>query len=228
MSDKHTKILLIEDNPAYTRLIQKKLAVSSQAECQIECADHLSTGLEHLVKGEIDVVLLDLGLPDSQGLDTLRKVRAQAPAVPIVVATGLDDETLAVQAVRQGAQDYLVKGDIDSKTLWRVIRYAVERKQAEEALHKSEEKYHTLYESSKDGIALFDMQGNLLEANPALLNMLGYTMEEIKKFNYHQLTPEKWHEMEADSDKRIFKRIRERICQKGWNIITDNYQIMAD
>jgi len=124
-----------------------------------------------------------------------------------VVVTGLDDETLAVQAVRQGAQDYLVKGDIDSKTLWRVIRYAVERKQAEEALRKSEEKYHTLYESSKDGIAFFDMQGNLLEANPAFLNMLGYTMEEIKKFNYKQLTPEKWHEVEADIvEKQIVTR----------------------
>jgi len=118
MSDKHTRILLIEDSPIYTRLVQKMLTVSNQVEYQIECADHLSTGLEYLVKGEIGVVLLDLGLPDSQGLDTLHKVRAQAPAVPIVVVTGLDDETLAVQAMRQGAQDYLIKGDIDSKTLF--------------------------------------------------------------------------------------------------------------
>jgi signal transduction histidine kinase len=83
--------------------------------------------LERLVSGGIDLVLLDLGLPDSQGLDTLSKVHAQAPAVPTVVLTGLDDETLALQAVRQGAQDYLVKGDFDSKVLWRVMRYAVER-----------------------------------------------------------------------------------------------------
>ena len=87
MSDKHTKILPIEDNLGYVRLVQKMLAVSSQVEYQIECADRLSTGLEHLVKGKIDVVLLDLGLPDSQGLNTLSKVRAQAPAVPIVVVT---------------------------------------------------------------------------------------------------------------------------------------------
>jgi len=118
MSDKHTRILLIEDNLGYVRLIQKMLTVSNQVEYQIECADHLSAGLEYLVKGEIGVVLLDLGLPDSQGFDTLHKVRAQAPAVPIVVVTGLDDETLAVQAMRQGAQDYLTKGDIDSKTLF--------------------------------------------------------------------------------------------------------------
>ena len=210
MSDKYTKILLIEDNPSYARLVQKMLAVSSQVEYQIECADRLSTGLEYLVKGEIDVVLLDLGLPDSKGLDTLDKVCAWAPAVPIVVLTGIDDETLAVQAVRQGAQDYLVKGDIDSKTMWRVMRYAIERKWVEEALRKSEEKYHTLYESSKDGIAFFDMQGNLLEANPAFLDMLGYTMEEIKKLNYQQLTPKKWHEMEADI-------VEKQIVTKGYS-----------
>jgi len=94
MSDKHIKILLIENNLGYVHLVQKMLAVLSQVEYQLECADRLSTGLEHLVKGEFDVVLLDLGLPDSQGLDTLRKARAQAPAVPIVVVTSLDDETL--------------------------------------------------------------------------------------------------------------------------------------
>jgi len=143
MSDKHTKILLIEDNPGYVRLVQTMLAVPGQVEYQIECADRLSTGLEQLGKGEIDVVLLDLGLPDSQGLDTLNRVRVQAPAVPIVVMTGLDDETVAVQAMRQGAQDYLIKGEVDSKTLYRVTRYAVERKWAEEALRKSEEKYHS-------------------------------------------------------------------------------------
>jgi len=138
MSDKHTKILLIEDNPAYARLVQKMLAVSSQVEYQIECADRLSTGLKYLAKGEYDVVLVDLGLPDSKGLDTLDKVYAQAPAVPIVVLTGIDDEALAVQAVRQGAQDYLVKGDIDSKTLWRVMRYAVERRQMQARLVQAE------------------------------------------------------------------------------------------
>lgn len=145
MSDKHTKVLLIEDNPGDVRLIQEILVMKSQAEYQLECADRLSTGLEHLVKGEIDVVLLDLSLPDSQGLDTLSKVRARAPAVPIVVVTGLDDEALALQAVRQGAQDYLVKGDIDSKILWRVMRYAMERKRLEKALQERVKELDCLY-----------------------------------------------------------------------------------
>jgi len=147
------------------------LAVSSQVEYQIECADRLSTGLEHLVKGEFDVVLLDLGLPDSQGLDVLRKVRAQAPAVPIVVLTGLDDETLALQAMRQGAQDYLVKGDIDSKTLWRAMRYAMGRKQAEDL-------FETLTLSSPAGTYIVQ-NGRFQFVNPQFQKDTGYSEDEL-------------------------------------------------
>jgi signal transduction histidine kinase len=127
MSNKAVKVLLIEDNPGDARLIQEMLTESGQTRCRLDCVERLSTGLERLVSGGIDLVLLDLGLPDSQGLDTLSKVHAQTPEVPTVVLTGLDDEALALQAVRQRAQDYLVKGDFDSKVLWRVMRYAVER-----------------------------------------------------------------------------------------------------
>jgi len=173
MSDKDTKILLIEDSPIYTRLVQKMLTVSSQVEYQIECADRLSAGLEYLVKGEIDVVLLDLGLPDSQGLDTLRKMRAQAPAVPIVVVTGLDDETLAVQAMRQGAQDYLIKGDIDSKTLWRVIRYAIERKRMQLQLVQAEK-------MSALGTMAASVAHELLNPMMGMLNFAQYCIEHTE------------------------------------------------
>ena len=132
MGDERIKILLIEDNPGDIRLIQEMLAETEPSKFELKCADRLSTGLEHLAKEEINVVLLDLGLPGDQGLGTLCKVCALAPEVSIVVVTGLKDETLAVQAMRQGAQDYLVKGDIDSKTIWRSIRYSMERKRAEE------------------------------------------------------------------------------------------------
>lgn len=179
MSDKHTKILLIEDNLGYTHLVQKMLAVSSQVEYQIECVDRLSTGLEHLVKGEIDVVLLDLGLPDSQGLDTLSEVRAQALAVPIVVMTGLDDEILAVQAIRQGAQDYLVKGDIDSKTLRRVMRYAVERKQAEEKEKQAAEEWRTTFDSIADLISIHDKDFRLVRVNKAFADTFGMKQDEL-------------------------------------------------
>ena len=126
--------LLIEDNPGDAGLFREMLAEAQNTSFSLEYADRLSAGLERLALGGIDLLLLDLSLSDSQGLDTLVRARAQAPQTPIVVLSGLDDEALAVQAVRAGAQDYLVKGQADSRLLVRAMRYAIERKQAEEAL----------------------------------------------------------------------------------------------
>jgi DNA-binding response OmpR family regulator len=121
------RVLLIEDNPGDARLIQETLAEVKGAQFGLERATRLSMGLECLTEGGVDVILLDLGLPDSQGLDTLVGMQSQAPTVPIVVLTNLEDETLATQAMRTGAQDYLVKGQVDGNLLGRSIRYAIER-----------------------------------------------------------------------------------------------------
>ncbi len=126
MSDKPV-VLLVEDNPGDARLIWEMLAEAKGTRFDLQYASRLSAGLERLAAGGIDVVLLDLSLPDSQGLDTFARVQAQAPQVPVIVLTGLDDETLAIKAVREGAQDYLVKGQVDSHLLARAIRYALER-----------------------------------------------------------------------------------------------------
>jgi MinD-like ATPase involved in chromosome partitioning or flagellar assembly/ActR/RegA family two-component response regulator len=127
MSSAPTKILLIEDNPADARLIQETLSGMSGAELDLWWADRLSTGLKQLAEAKVSVVLLDLSLPDSQGLDTLTKLRAQAPDVPVIVVTGLDDEDLALRAAREGAQDYVLKGSINPQTMARLIRFAIER-----------------------------------------------------------------------------------------------------
>lgn len=129
MDDTHIKVLLIEDNPGDALLIREALAEASRASFYLECVDRLSTGLEHLADREVDIVLLNLSLPDSHGIETLSIVRARAPEVPIVVLTGLDDEALAIEAVQMGAQDYLNKGQIDKNLLIRAIRYAIERHQ---------------------------------------------------------------------------------------------------
>jgi PAS domain S-box-containing protein len=180
-------ILLIEDNPGDARLIQEMLAEPGKADYHLENADRLSQGLERFLEGGIDVVLLDLSLPDSQGLETLSKVRAQASEVPIIVLTGLDDEVTAVEAVRQGAQDYLVKGDVDSKLLWRAVRYSVERKRSEEALRKSEEKLRQLFRSATDGIFTLDLNGAYTELNERMLEMLGVSSkDEILGKNYFE------------------------------------------
>ena len=137
MKDKQIKVLLIEDNPADVRLIQEMLAEKSSEGFNLVYTDKLQTGMEHLANGDIDVVLLDLGLPDSQGLDTFVKVHTQAAEVPIVVFTELDDGKTGLEAVKMGAQDYLVKGDVSGNSLIPAIRYAIERKQAEEKIKSS-------------------------------------------------------------------------------------------
>lgn len=127
IDDKHTKVLLIEDNPGDTRLIRQMLAKVRTASFDLKWAGRLSTGLEQLATGGIDVVLLDLSLPDSQEFNTFTKVHVKAPTVPIIVLTGLNDETVGVRTMREGAQDYLIKGRVDSNLLVRSIRYAIER-----------------------------------------------------------------------------------------------------
>jgi len=132
MTDKPIEILLIEDNPGDARLIQEMISGARATGMlallfHLTIVDRLAAGLARLAQGGVDVVLLDLSLPDSQGLDTFAKAQAQAPDVPILVLTGLDDEARALQALQAGAQDYLVKGQIDRNLLNRAVRYAVER-----------------------------------------------------------------------------------------------------
>ena len=127
------RALLIEDNPGDARLIREMLRDAGGASAAVELAhaDRLAPGLEQLAKQVTDVVLLDLTLPDSQGFETFTTVHTQAPDVAIVVLSGLDDETLAVRAVQEGAQDYLVKGQVDGGAILRSMRYAIERQRLE-------------------------------------------------------------------------------------------------
>jgi diguanylate cyclase (GGDEF)-like protein len=134
MDRKTVNILLVEDNPGDIRLIQEFLAEAEVDKALLITAGTLSRGMELLDCSAIDAVLLDLGLPDSQGLDTLHAVREKCGNVPIVVLSGLRDEETAISAVQNGAQDYLVKGRVDGNLLWRSLCYAVERKRLEHLL----------------------------------------------------------------------------------------------
>jgi DNA-binding response OmpR family regulator len=126
------EILLIEDNPGDARLIQEMLADASAAsttapQITLEHANQLSAGLACLSKHPFDIILLDLGLPDSVGLETLLRTHEHEPDVPVIILTGTADEELAVKAAQSGAQDYLVKGQFNGDLLLRSIRYALER-----------------------------------------------------------------------------------------------------
>jgi len=126
MKDQSTHVLLIEDNPGDADLVRLRL-VEGKSPVEVNCVSRLSDGLDSLQKTSPSVILLDLNLPDSQGAETFRKVLEQAPNVPVVILSGQDDEALAMKALHQGVQDYLVKGAISSGGLDRAMRYAVER-----------------------------------------------------------------------------------------------------
>jgi signal transduction histidine kinase len=130
------KVLLVEDSLEEARLLYEGLTEALPANFEMAHMRRLSEALEWLWAERCDVILLDLGLPDSHGLDTLTLARAQVPRVPIVVLTGFEDEGLAMEALKKGAQDYMVKGQVDGKSLARSLRYAMARKQAEEGLVK--------------------------------------------------------------------------------------------
>ncbi|MCL4294134.1 MAG: response regulator [Anaerolineae bacterium] len=132
MAEESIRILLIEDNLGDARLLRELMAEVEGVHFQLIHVDRLSAGLTCLGEGDVDVVLLDLSLPDSQGPDTLTRLQSSAPDVPVVVLTGLEDETLGMALVQAGAQDYLVKGQVtDARLLLRSVRYAIERRQAE-------------------------------------------------------------------------------------------------
>jgi len=129
-------VLLIEDNPGDARLIQAMLAQAGTQRFEVLTAQRLADGLARIGAGGVDLVVLDLSLPDSDGLDTLARVREAAPRMPAVVLTGTDDEELGLEAVQVGAQDYLVKGQVNTGLLTRAFRYAIERKQARDRIEQ--------------------------------------------------------------------------------------------
>jgi signal transduction histidine kinase len=139
MDKKEIQVLLIEDNPGDVRLIREMLAESKLQLFSLAHSGSLSEGLDSLSNNTHDVVLLDIGLPDSSGLDSVLEIKTAAPVIPVIMLTGLDDEKTAVAALQLGVQDYLIKDRIDSNLLGRSIRYALERKQIEEELRRHRE-----------------------------------------------------------------------------------------
>lgn len=127
------RVLLIEDNPGDARLIREMLREGDNS-VSIDVAEKLSSGLEFLASNRVEFVLLDLGLPDSQGMETLIKLNEKFPHLPLIIMTSINDEALGVEAVKLGAQDYLVKGQVDGRLLRRSLLQSVERKKMEDAL----------------------------------------------------------------------------------------------
>jgi PAS domain S-box-containing protein len=172
------KLLLVEDNSGDARLLSEMLKEHGPTTIVLLHVQSIKEAAESLAGHAVDVVLLDLGLPDAFGLEAVRRARAIAPHTALVVLTGLDDEALASQALQQGAQDYLIKGQTDARGLLRALRYAVERKAMEDALFGEKERAQVTLNCIGDGVACTDISGNLTFINLVAQNLTGWSWHE--------------------------------------------------
>ena len=209
MSQAPIRVLLVEDSPGDARLVDRYLSQVEHATFEVERFDRLRTGLDRLRQGGFDVLLLDLTLPDSKGIETFDKAFSEAPDVPIVVMTGIDDTRLALRAVRDGAQDYLVKRQVDTALLARSIRYAIERKQAQEKFRLSEERYSLAVNGANDGVWDWDLKVNEIFYSPRWKAMLGYKDKDIAA------SPDEWFSrVHPDDVERLRKEIESHLSGK--------------
>lgn len=173
-------ILLVEDDPSDAKFV-KRLIQESQLKLNLIWVERLVEGINYLKKNPIDLVLLDLSLPDGMGIDTFQKIYSQVPDTPIVVLTGLDDEQLAITTLRGGAQDYLVKGEFDMKSLSRSIRYSIERQkilreqsQIKQELKEMNSGFQSVLQVLSEGVVLL-RDGNVVDTNPRFIRIFGYS-----------------------------------------------------
>jgi len=181
------KILLIEDNPGDIRIIKELLQDAVDFKFDLISVDNLLDGLNYLEEKKVDVILLDLALPDSTGFDTVLRTREKAKNVPIVVLTGLNDGELALKAIHAGAQDFLVKGQIDTNPLVRSINHAIERHKMTQTiesiaktLQDNEERLKKIIDLNADGIIIVDMEGKVCFVNPAAEKLFERKSEEFR------------------------------------------------
>lgn len=190
------RVLLIEDNPGDARLLQEMLVEMGSSQFALERAGRLLDALTRLGDTPFDLVLLDLSLPDSHGLETFQRVYQEASCLPIIVLTGLDDESVALQAVREGAQDYLVKGQVDGNLLIRAIQYALERKRTQSRL---EELFSQVQQSRDDlvsilnqlhlGTVMTDQEGKVTFLSEPCQLILGKNEGDVLGQSWEQLYP---------------------------------------
>jgi PAS domain S-box-containing protein len=188
--NKKIHILLIEDNESDQRLVELYLKEAFPGNYMLVTTDRVLKAVEFLSSGKFDVILSDLALPDSYGMDTFNKVFKASHNTPVIVLTGYGDETFGINAVQQGAADFLNKNQLDANLLRRAIVYSIERnnlqlelKEHVKQIEESEKKYRSLFEDSKDPIYVSTPEGKMLDFNKATLDLFGYTREELQKLN---------------------------------------------
>jgi serine phosphatase RsbU (regulator of sigma subunit)/DNA-binding NarL/FixJ family response regulator len=191
------RLLLVEDDPSDAELIQESLADAPGPRFKTTRVARLSDAVLHLRTSGADVVLVDLNLPDSRGLESATRLLEEAPGVALVVMTGFEDETVAIQAVQHGAQDFLLKGRIDGEVLARALRYAVERRTMLSRLERAaaearanESNLRNVISRSVEGIVVLDADGRVRFANPAAGRLFSRDVTDLQDaFPWHEAVP---------------------------------------
>lgn len=189
------RCLLVEDNSTDAKLIEVMLRRSMHQEFELVLIDNLAAAIEHTHNNQVDVIILDLILPDSNGLETFLTLKNSVNGIPIIILSGMDDREMAMRAVTAGAQDYIVKGDVEGRFLSKSIIYSIQRVKSEKILKKKENEKRLVLDNMMSGFALnemlYDGDGNaydfrILEANPKFLKLMncsdptGKTLLEIE------------------------------------------------
>jgi PAS domain S-box-containing protein len=203
MSHPSAKILVVEDNELDALLLQEALKKAATTKLELIVAGTVAEAIKLLGESRFDLILSDLNLPDGEGLGTFQRLHAQAPTTPIILLTGHGSETLGLEAVRAGAQEYLIKGSMNEKALWRVISYAIERGTLEKALRDSEKRYRRLLDSVTDYIYTVRLEnGRPVETThgPGCVRVTGYTPEDFGN------DPNLWHRMVREEDRTLVLR----------------------
>ena len=222
-------VLLVEDNPPDAALIGILLGETRAPTFELEIARRLEEGLDRVKQQKPDVILLDLGLPDSQGIDTLERMLQLAPGAPVLVLTGLDDEAVGVDAMKAGAQDYLVKGQVDTDQLVRAIRYGIQRHTLRRELATTHAQQQAILDQTRDGIIIVDDDGVVLYLNPAAEQILGLQQDQtlgkpiglpiaVKQFNEMEVVRPDGHVVAAEK----------RVAQIEWEGATAHLASLRD
>jgi hypothetical protein len=193
-----SRALLIEDSLADAHLFGELLRETGERRLQLTHVTTLGAAIERLASEDFDVALVDLDLPDASGIEAVVRLHSSFPGLPLVVVTGLDDEATAARAVREGAQDYLVKGRTDGRLLLRAMRYASERRRAIEVLQRREEHFRSLIESALDLVAIVQPDAIIRYASPSHRRILGWRPEELAGLDFLSLIAPEDHPVVRD------------------------------
>lgn len=189
-------ILLVEDNPGDAELVRIALSETpSLGAFDIHHVDRMERAIPEVASKRYDAILLDLNLPDSSGLQTLAMLSAYTNGDPIVVLTGSDDELLGLKALRNGAHDYLVKGQVFGTMMARAVLYAIQRHRTDAALRTTEAQHRMLFETMAQGAVYYDGAGRVIDANPAALQFFGRSLEELRS---HAIAAGEWKMVQED------------------------------